>query len=530
MGASLFGLEAELAVSARKNGASVPVADLVEALADVARRELTHLRGGGSRMFLANGALFYIDAGHHPEVATPECTTPWQAVSHLRSVERMVAGLAARVREELNLDEILVNRCNVDYVCGATWGCHESLMTRRPIGDFERWLIPHLASRILYTGSGGLDPLSPGIRFSVSPRVAHIDRVISGESTSNRGIFHTRDESLSSRYHRLHILVGDNACSQLAQLLKIGTTALVVALVEGHPEDAPLRIRNPLTALKGFARDVRFRAEVQTPHGSQMMSALDIQHDYLARIEACANTGLLPDWSARICELWRAALEAVGRNDGRGVQSLDWPLKRDLIERELASSGFAQEAVDSWSDVLEELNGYWLATGERDVTMDAKKIGELRASCRGNWIIVDQAGVALAARGLEWDGLDAFNALRRRLCEIDVRFGLVNDGIFDALDRHGMLPAHRVVSDEDIGTAAELAPAETRANLRAHWVRRLASDPARYVCSWEGIRGNKNYLDLGDPFATEGKWKATNVPLGADEDELFAAVRSRRRA
>ena len=530
MGTSLFGLEAELAISARKGNARVPVSDLVEALDHVARRELPHLRGGGNRMFLANGALFYIDAGCHPEVATPECTTPWQAVSHLRSAERMIAGLASRVREEQGYDEVLVNRCNVDYACGTTWGCHESYLTRQPIADFERWLVPHLASRILYTGSGGLNPLSPGIRFSVSPRVAHIDRVKSADSTSNRGIFHTRDEPLSSASKRLHILVGDNACSQLSQLLKIGTTALVVALAEEHPGQAPLKIRHPLTALKGFARDVRFRAEVQTPHGSRLMSALDIQHDYLSRVEACANTGLLPDWSARICRLWRAALEAVGRNAGRGVQSLDWTLKRELMDRELARSGFAQATVDAWSDVLEELNGYCLETGERDVSIDVNKIGQLRARCRGRWNIVDQAGVALAARGLEWDGLAAFNALRQRLCEIDVRFGLVNGGIFDALDSRGLLPGHRVVSEEEIGTAAETAPAETRAHLRALWVKRLAPDHARYVCSWEGIRGDKTYLDLGDPFATESEWKTTNTPRESEEDEMIAAILSRRRA
>ena len=149
MRTSLFGLEAELAISARKGNTSVPLRDTVQALVDLAAREFTYLRGEGSRMFLANGALFYIDAGYHPEVATPECTTPWQAVSHLRAAERMVARLGELMCREHGFDEVLIGRGNVDYLTRATWGCHESYLTRNPIAKYERLLVPHLASRIL---------------------------------------------------------------------------------------------------------------------------------------------------------------------------------------------------------------------------------------------------------------------------------------------------------------------------------------------------------------------------------------------
>ena len=94
-------------------------------------------------------------------------------------------------------------------------------------------LIPHLVSRVIYTGAGGFDNRSPGIEFMISPRVAHLAQVISGSSTSARGIFHTKDESLSSNgYHRLHVLCGESVCSQTALWLKTAITTLVVALAE----------------------------------------------------------------------------------------------------------------------------------------------------------------------------------------------------------------------------------------------------------------------------------------------------------
>jgi proteasome accessory factor A len=101
VGRSLFGLEAELAVSATFGGRSIPVEHVASAFAQVARRNLVHLRGGHSRCFLANGGLFYIDHGCHPEYATAECTTPSEAVCHLLAGQRMVARLAALVRGEI---------------------------------------------------------------------------------------------------------------------------------------------------------------------------------------------------------------------------------------------------------------------------------------------------------------------------------------------------------------------------------------------------------------------------------------------
>jgi hypothetical protein len=190
----LFGLEAELALGATTEGTSIPVEGAVAALARLAGRRLVHLRDEGSRMYLANGSLFYVDHGYHPEIATPECTTPWEAVCHLIAGQRMVAGLADLVRGEIAADRVFVFRNNVDYLSGASWGCHESYLGRHPVGTYESWLVPHLVSRIVYTGSGGLDPSSPGIRLSLSPRVAFIDQVASANSTGNRGIFHTRDE------------------------------------------------------------------------------------------------------------------------------------------------------------------------------------------------------------------------------------------------------------------------------------------------------------------------------------------------
>jgi proteasome accessory factor A len=505
MGASLFGLEAELALSTTGRNAPVALDRAVGTLFRLAQDRLVYLRGCVSRLYLANGSLFYVDCGAHPEVATPECTTPWEAVSHLRAAESMVAKLAMALREELGVDEVLVCRGNVDYVTGATWGCHESYLARLPVAWYEPWLIPHLVSRIVFTGSGGLDPSSPGIRFSVSPRVAHIEQVVSAGSTTRRGIFHTRDEALAEGYKRLHVLVGDNACSQLATLLKVGTTALVVALAEVST-NPPLRLEQPVAALRGFARDPTFAAKVETQHRKCWMSAWDIQRHYLAAIEAYANSPRMPEWAPRICTAWRDALDVLARDDGAGRTAFDWTLKRELFNRELERSGFGQRAVDAWSDALETLKAH-LRAAHRPIAIDRARIEKLVAEHPESAAPVDAARRALEVRGLDWAELDSFNSLRRLLCAIDTRFGGVGTGIFDTLDRQGAIPDHHVVSERDIAAAADNAPPGTRAAVRASWIKRLQPRRDRYACSWEVIRGEEGLLDLSDPFATEGAWR-----------------------
>ena len=515
MGGSLFGIEAELAVSASARGRVIPVVDLAGALLRVAERTLVHLRGSGSRFFLSNGGLLYVDCGHHPEFATPECTTPAEAVCHLTAGQRTLTRLATLAGGELGADAVQVCRTNVDYLSGTTWGCHESYLGRRPVSSYSTWLIPHLVSRIVYTGSGGLDPLTPGIRFSISPRVAHIKHVVSPESTAARGIFHTRDEPLCNGYSRIHVLAGDNACSQRATWLKMGTTALVVALADAEPSEAPgIRLADPVGAMKGFARDPGYRTPVQSKRGSrELMTATQIQRHLLSSIEACVGRPHFPDWAAAVCAAWKQTLDLVETPAIQESHALDWPLKFGLFRREIARSGFTEPEIATWSDVLERLSRPAPADCERVLHLDRARIELLRDTGALTGADLAAAERTLAAHGLSWRSVDEFNALRRALCAIDVRFGELGHGIFESLDRLGEIPDHRVVTEVEIDAAARRAPAATRAAARGYWVEQLAGRRRRYTCDWNGIAGARLRLDLGDPFATKGKWARTRLGL-----------------
>ena len=61
---------------------------------------------------------------------------------------------------------------------------------------------------------------------------------------------------LGKGYHRLHVLCGESLCSHLASWLKVGTTALIVALADaGLCASTGRALRMPLKAFRTFAAD-----------------------------------------------------------------------------------------------------------------------------------------------------------------------------------------------------------------------------------------------------------------------------------
>ena len=188
-------------------------------------------------------------------MTTPECANPWDIVRYMHAGERILNSIAEEMkRSEPALSEVLLFKTNVDHSGnGATWGCHTSFMHRSDPTKLPEQIIPHLVSRIVYSGAGGLELADGRLRFALSPRVRFLQREVSNNSTSERGIFHTKDETLAADgYHRLHIICGESLCSEIALWLNMGATALIVAMIEAglRPGDA-VRLFDPLGRCAG---------------------------------------------------------------------------------------------------------------------------------------------------------------------------------------------------------------------------------------------------------------------------------------
>ena len=234
----LFGMEIEYGFSVFSRGSVLSRAWLDYFMA-VARNQLRHLPSmDGSGIFLENAARLYVDSSH-PEMTTPECSNPWDVVRYMHAGERVLTSIAEEMkRREPAIADVVLFKTNVDHGRqNATWGCHTSFMHLSDPARLPAEIVPHLVSRIIYSGAGGLEPLAEGcLRFTLSPRVRFLEREISENSTSERGIFHTKDETLAAEgYHRLHIICGESLSSETALWLSMATTAIIVSMIEAGP-------------------------------------------------------------------------------------------------------------------------------------------------------------------------------------------------------------------------------------------------------------------------------------------------------
>ena len=362
---------------------------------------------------------------------------------------------------------MLVFKSNVDLSgSGSTWGCHESYLHRVTQKAIAPQIIPHLVSRIIYTGAGGFHPLSPGLEFSVSPRVAHITRTTSSDSTSNRGIFHTKHEALAKGYHRLHILCGESLCSHLAAWLKAGTTAIIVALVDAgiNPwQKASLRI--PVKAFRTFAADHTSTAEVELT-SREAVTAIEIQQAYLSKAEANLGQSFMPSWAPDVCRQWRAILARLTDAPTSVDRTLDWAIKWSLYDERIRRRGFTREQIDRWRPIVSRLEAALERADRppRDVRVEV--LLSDRSPIRDD---VRRLTTSIRALGLDWSELIELTALRRELYEVETRFSQLGEqGIFASLDRAGVL-SHKVDGVSNVDEATRHPPDAGRGPTPEVW-------------------------------------------------------------
>ena len=92
--------------------------------------------------------------------------------------------------------------------------------------------ISGVTSTDLRRGQGAADPR--GATYTVSQRAEHVWESVSSATTRSRPIINTRDEphADAERFRRLHVIVGDSNMSETTTLLKVGSTDLVLRMLE----------------------------------------------------------------------------------------------------------------------------------------------------------------------------------------------------------------------------------------------------------------------------------------------------------
>ncbi|MGI8459274.1 MAG: Pup--protein ligase [Propionibacteriaceae bacterium] len=333
----IYGIETEYGVACTSGGSRRLTPD--EVARYLFRRVVTW--GRSSNVFLRNGSRIYLDVGSHPEYATAECDDLTQLISHDRAGERILEDLIVDAEQRLASEgisgDIYLFKNNTDSH-GNSYGCHKNYLISR-VGDFTKItdvLVPFLVSRQLICGAGKVLHTPRGAEYSVSQRAEHIWESVSSATTRSRPIINTRDEPHADpeRYRRLHVIVGDSNMSETTTMLKVGSTELVLRLIEDGVVMRDLTLENPIRAIRDISRDRTGRVTVALANGRRM-SGLELQTEYLSKVaDHAASHGLTDDTTTRVLDLWERSIRAVSDDKLSLIDTeVDWAIKLKLLDR-----------------------------------------------------------------------------------------------------------------------------------------------------------------------------------------------------
>ncbi len=330
----IYGLENEFGIAFTCNGRrTLPSEKVVRYLF-----EKLITTEGFLNVFLENGARFYLDTGCHPEYATPECASPMDVMIYDKAGERILENLLNyaqnKVHEEGFQGELAIFKNNTDFV-GNSYGCHENYLADRT-ADFyymAEQLIPFLVTRQIFTGAGKVFRTRRGTVYHISQRAQHIRQKISGTTTNERSIINTRDEphAIKEKYRRLHIIVGDSNMSEFSTYLKVGTTALVLQMIEDDFLPPTFALRNPVRAIKDISRDLTCREAVPLNSGKKY-SALELQKEYLDLAQRYYSTRTMSPEAADILQKWEYVLTKLEEDPMQLHHEIDWVIKLHLLQ------------------------------------------------------------------------------------------------------------------------------------------------------------------------------------------------------
>jgi len=320
--------------------------------------QLTDEDLGLANVILTNGARLYVDHAH-PEYSTPEVTTPLDIVRWDKAGELVMLDASRRAGQLPGGTPIVCYKNNTDNK-GASYGAHENYLMRRatPFADIVRHLTPFFVSRQVFCGAGrvgiGQDGREHG--YQLSQRADFFEVEVGLETTLKRPIINTRDEPHADpeKYRRLHVIIGDANLAEVSTYLKVGTTALVLAMIEERFISRDLTIDGPVSALRAISHDPTLKQTVTMADG-RTLTGIQLQLEYLDLARKYVEDRLgadADDQTLDVLARWESVLDRLERDPMLLARELDWVAKLRLLEQYRQRDGL------EWDDAKLQLIDY----------------------------------------------------------------------------------------------------------------------------------------------------------------------------
>jgi proteasome accessory factor A len=337
-------------------------------------------------IILPNGSRYYVDHAH-PEYSSPECSNARDLVVWDKAGERT---LEDSIEAAHNLvpdgERVFIYKNNSDGK-GNSYGCHENYLVDRqtPFPSLVKHLTPFFVSRQVFTGAGkvGAENGAEDVDYQISQRADFFEVEVGLETTFKRPIINTRDEPHADpeRYRRLHVIVGDANMSEISTYLKVGTTSLLLRMIEDDFITDDFSLAEPVRAIRAVSHDPTCRETFEL-QDERKLSAIELQWEYLklAKKYAQDNETSPIDWD--VLERWEGVLEALERDPMSLKDQLDWVAKLSLMQGYIERDGITWDnaklkMIDlQYHDVRRVKSLYWklVTSGKMQRVVDDDEI------------------------------------------------------------------------------------------------------------------------------------------------------------
>ena len=286
-------------------------------------------------IILPNGSRYYVDHAH-PEYSSPECSNARDCVVWDKAGERILEdSIEAAYSIVPEHERVFIYKNNSDGK-GNSYGCHENYLVDRkvPFPRLVKHLIPFFVSRQVFTGAGkvGAENGAETVGYQLSQRADFFEVEVGLETTFKRPIINTRDEPHADPdiYRRLHVIVGDANMCELSTYLKVGTTALVLKMIEDDFISDDFTPTESVKALKAVSHDTNLRSTIELEDGRRL-TAIELQWEYLRLAKKYAQDNDMSEVENDVLERWESVLDRLETDPLSLARELDWVAKLSVM-------------------------------------------------------------------------------------------------------------------------------------------------------------------------------------------------------
>jgi len=130
------------------------------------------------------------------------------------------------------------------------------------------------------------------------------------------------------------VIIGDANLAEVSTYLKVGTTSLVLAMIEDRFISRDLSVEGPVAALRSLSHDPALRRTVTLRDG-RTLTGVQLQLEYLDLAKKYVEDRYGADADAQtkdVLERWESVLDRLERDPMLCATELDWVAKLKLLE------------------------------------------------------------------------------------------------------------------------------------------------------------------------------------------------------